>query len=204
MSVTTLVSPPQMAHIAAAKTGAHGLIKSVAAEFASSGITANVIAPGLVDTPILGNFSEQALQEFASGTESLFKISCRFECDAPVVISDVATADHLYRIVQECLTNVHRHSGSRTAHIVVKRERAEVSVSIADEGRGISPDILDQHADSSATLGVGIAGMRERLGHLGGRLVITPRAPGTTVTGLIPSADRPVETDAASATSAGM
>jgi 3-oxoacyl-[acyl-carrier protein] reductase len=58
-----VVSPPQMAHIAAAK--AHGLIKSVAAEFASSGVTANVIAPGLVDTPILGNFTEQVLQEFA-------------------------------------------------------------------------------------------------------------------------------------------
>jgi 3-oxoacyl-[acyl-carrier protein] reductase len=60
-----VVAPPQMAHIAAAKTGAHGLMKSIAAEFASSGVTANVIAPGLVDTPILGNFSEQALQEFA-------------------------------------------------------------------------------------------------------------------------------------------
>jgi 3-oxoacyl-[acyl-carrier protein] reductase len=60
-----VVAPAQMAHIAAAKTGAHGLMKSIAAEFASSGITANVIAPGLVDTPILGNFSEQSLQEFA-------------------------------------------------------------------------------------------------------------------------------------------
>jgi 3-oxoacyl-[acyl-carrier protein] reductase len=60
-----IVAPPQMAHIAAAKTGAHGLIKSIAAEFASSGVTANVIAPGLVDTPILGNFNEQALKDFA-------------------------------------------------------------------------------------------------------------------------------------------
>jgi 3-oxoacyl-[acyl-carrier protein] reductase len=60
-----IVAPPQMAHIAAAKTGAHGLVKSIAAEFASSGVTANVIAPGLVDTPILGNFNEHALQEFA-------------------------------------------------------------------------------------------------------------------------------------------
>jgi len=60
-----VVAPPQMAHVAAAKTGAHGLMKSIAAEFASSGVTANVIAPGLVDTPILGNFSEQELQEFA-------------------------------------------------------------------------------------------------------------------------------------------
>jgi 3-oxoacyl-[acyl-carrier protein] reductase len=57
--------PPQMAHIAAAKTGAHGFARSIAAEFASSGVTVNVIAPGLVDTPILGNFSEEALKEFS-------------------------------------------------------------------------------------------------------------------------------------------
>lgn len=56
--------PPQMAHIAAAKTGAHGFARSIAAEFASAGVTVNVIAPGLVDTPILGNFSEDALKEF--------------------------------------------------------------------------------------------------------------------------------------------
>jgi 3-oxoacyl-[acyl-carrier protein] reductase len=60
-----VVAPPQMAHIAAAKTGAHGLIRSIAAEFASAGVTANVIAPGLVQTPILGNFSELALHDFA-------------------------------------------------------------------------------------------------------------------------------------------
>jgi len=57
--------PPQMAHIAAAKTGAHGFARSIAAEFASTGVTVNVIAPGLVDTPILNNFSEEALKEFS-------------------------------------------------------------------------------------------------------------------------------------------
>jgi len=62
-----IVAPPQMAHIAAAKTGAHGLIKSIAAEFASSGVTANVIAPGLVDTPILGNFIGQPFQAVVRG-----------------------------------------------------------------------------------------------------------------------------------------
>src|SRR5712671_4581499 len=58
-AVSGIAAVPQMAHIAAAKTGAHGLVRSLAAEFASSGVTANVIAPGLVNTPILGNFSEQ-------------------------------------------------------------------------------------------------------------------------------------------------
>jgi len=60
-----ITPPPQMAHIAAAKTGAHGFARSIAAEFASAGVTVNVIAPGLVDTPILGNFTEEALKEFS-------------------------------------------------------------------------------------------------------------------------------------------
>jgi len=66
ITATSGINPPaQMAHIAAAKTGAHGFARSIAAEFASTGVTVNVIAPGLVDTPILGNFTEQTLKEFS-------------------------------------------------------------------------------------------------------------------------------------------
>jgi len=159
----------------------------------------------LLHPPMLEEFGlGPALRWYLGGFGKRSGIQATLELDPELGRMPADVELTVFRIVQECLTNVHRHSGSRTAHIIVKREGAEVSVSIADEGRGISPEILDQHADSSATLGVGIAGMRERLGHLGVRLVITPRAPGTTVTGLIPIPDRPVETDAASATSAGI
>lgn len=63
-ATTGIRALPELAHICAAKHGAHGLAKSLAAEFAPAGVTVNVIAPGLVDTPILGNFSEEALKEF--------------------------------------------------------------------------------------------------------------------------------------------
>src|SRR4051794_23352762 len=158
----------------------------------------------LLHPPMLEEFGlGPALRWYLGGFGKRSGIEATLELDPELGRMPADVELTVFRIVQECLTNVHRHSGSRTARITVRREGAEVSVSIADEGRGISPDILDQHADSSATLGVGIAGMRERLGHLGGRLVITARAPGTTITGLIPIPDRGVETDAANATSAG-
>jgi 3-oxoacyl-[acyl-carrier protein] reductase len=66
-AVTGLTGYAGLAHIGAAKTGAHGLVKSLAIEFASSGVTANAIAPGLVDTSILANFTEERLANFRRG-----------------------------------------------------------------------------------------------------------------------------------------
>jgi 3-oxoacyl-[acyl-carrier protein] reductase len=53
-----------MTHIAAAKTGTHGFVKALAREVASSGVTVNVIAPGLVDTPILVNMTEDEIARY--------------------------------------------------------------------------------------------------------------------------------------------
>lgn len=63
-AISGLTGYPNMTHIAAAKTGAHGFAKALAHEVASSGITVNVIAPGLVDTPILVNMTEAEIAQF--------------------------------------------------------------------------------------------------------------------------------------------
>ena len=100
----------------------------------------------------------------------------------------------LFRIVQEALTNVHRHSGSRTATITLFRDSQMAMLEITDRGCGIPPNVLD----SIPRLGVGIAGMRERVRQLGGTLHITSSGEGTVIQSVLPttSVDRTSQPDA--------
>ncbi len=91
---------------------------------------------------------------------------------------DVETA--LFRIVQECLTNVQRHSGSPTAGIRLVRKPQWVTLEVRDQGRGIPAGILSRR-DAVESLGVGLLGMRERVRQLGGRLRIDSSGKGATV-----------------------
>jgi signal transduction histidine kinase len=83
----------------------------------------------------------------------------------------------IFRVVQESLTNVHRHSGSTSASIRVLRKGAEVSIEITDSGKGMEPE---------PRLGVGIQGMRERVRQLGGTLRIESPGTGTRVLAIVP------------------
>lgn len=95
----------------------------------------------------------------------------------------------LFRIVQEALTNVHRHSGSPTATITVCRADSTLRMVIADQGRGIPSDLLEP--TGPAVVGVGIAGMRERVRQLGGTFSITSSPEGTAIHVSLPLADPP-------------
>lgn len=86
----------------------------------------------------------------------------------------------LYRIVQESLTNIHRHSGSVSARLTLRRSRGTIVLEIEDDGRGLPPATLHQSI-TPGRLGVGIAGMRERLQLLGGRLELESSPAGTRV-----------------------
>jgi PAS domain S-box-containing protein len=86
----------------------------------------------------------------------------------------------LFRVVQECLTNVHRHSGSNRAAIALHRKSRGLLLEISDEGHGISlgNEVLGGRDER---IGVGIAGIRERMRELGGRLEINSDSHGTVV-----------------------
>ena len=85
----------------------------------------------------------------------------------------------LFRIVQEGLTNIHRHSGSSTAEINLLRDAHRVTLQISDHGKGIPTGALERSRDSATAVGVGIAGMRERVRQLGGHLQIESSESGT-------------------------
>jgi PAS domain S-box-containing protein len=92
----------------------------------------------------------------------------------------------LFRVVQEALTNIHRHARSATARIRLSAERECLVLEITDRGRGMSADVLSSVASGSGAPGVGLAGMRERLQQLGGALHIESNDRGTTLRATVP------------------
>ncbi len=90
----------------------------------------------------------------------------------------------IFRLVQESLTNIHRHSGSKTALIRLEREENNVHVEVEDQGKGMSPERLAE-IQSQGT-GVGIRGMQERVRHFRGDLVIESNGSGTKIYATLP------------------
>jgi signal transduction histidine kinase len=94
----------------------------------------------------------------------------------------------LFRILQEALTNVHRHSGSRAARVALTRGTDSVSLEIEDFGKGLQDDGVTNAAGPPATIGVGIAGMRERVRQLGGTIEFRNTGSGTLIRTVLPTA----------------
>jgi PAS domain S-box-containing protein len=90
----------------------------------------------------------------------------------------------IFRVIQESLTNVYRHAGSDSARVEVEKQEEVVIVRVRDYGKGLPTDILAGRM--SGGLGVGIAGMRERLRQFGGELLVFRAEPGALVEARIP------------------
>ena len=93
----------------------------------------------------------------------------------------------IFRIIQECLTNIHRHSGSKVARIRLARNERYISVEVEDKGKGISAQKLVEIQMQGT--GVGIRGMRERVLQFGGELKIQSEGRGARVSMTVPVKD---------------
>jgi PAS domain S-box-containing protein len=123
-----------------------------------------------------------AVHEYAAGFTQRSGIKVTLHSGPALGRLRAETERALFRVVQESLGNVHRHSGSPTATIRIGREGAEVILEVTDQGCG-----LRIRGDGTvAKAGVGLAGMRERVRQLGGRFEIESSARGTTVRAIVP------------------
>ena len=92
----------------------------------------------------------------------------------------------LFRVLQESLTNIHKHAGCSRAAVKLLLTPAAVTLAVRDNGKGIAPAVLKGFQNDGSLLGVGLAGMRERIRKLGGRLEISSDSTGTRVSALLP------------------
>lgn len=122
-----------------------------------------------------------ALEWYARGFSERSKITVDIDIDPGLPRFPIEVETAIFRIVQESLVNIHRHSGSRTAFISLESNADGAALTVRDEGCGISSDILKNMEDCGVNIGVGIGGMRERARQLGGFISIRRAKPGTLV-----------------------
>jgi PAS domain S-box-containing protein len=143
-----------------------------------------LLYPPLLDEVGLKSAIPWYLEGFTkrSGIKTTFQISP----DLRRLSSDAN--ETIFRVLQEALTNVHRHSGSGTADIQLLTKNDYIVLIISDHGKGMPPEILSPARSGISPLGMGLRGMSERMRYLGGRLEISSSGKGATITATIPVA----------------
>jgi signal transduction histidine kinase len=138
-----------------------------------------LLHPPLLDEAGLPSALRDYVEEFSRRSG----VDVALHCESTIarMPSEVETA--FFRITQECLSNVHRHSESKSATVRLYEAEGWIHLDISDKGRGISPDKRNL-MDSGG--GVGLRGMRERVALLGGKFSIESTEGGTTVSATLP------------------
>ena len=159
-----------------------GLVDQLTSEIRT---LSQLLHPPLLDEVGLPAALHWYVESFAK--RSKIKVDLDYPANYERLPRDAETA--LFRIVQECLTNIHRHSGSQTASIRFRQSSDEITCEVRDEGKGMPPE---QTAGPVlvGVVGIGLRGMQERVRQLGGSLKIDSNGHGTTITATLPlSAD---------------
>lgn len=138
----------------------------------------------LLHPPLLeevGLFS--ALEWYVKGFSDRSRIEVMLNGGSHLSRYDADVEIAVYRLVQECLTNIHRHSGSRRAMVQLSENGEGLEIVVEDNGSGLPPEMLD---GSDVHLGVGLLGMKQRISQLGGNVQISSSPAGTVVRAKLP------------------
>lgn len=154
----------------------------------------HLLHPPLLDEAGLASALTWYVDGFAQ--RSKIKVDLEIPADFERLGREAETA--IFRTVQECLTNIHRHSESPAARIRIAASDGQVCVEVEDQGKGIPPAKQLEMA-STGTPGVGIRGMRERFRQLGGSLDIQSNGKGTLIVARLPVAAASTPTTPAAA-----
>jgi two-component system sensor kinase len=130
------------------------------------------LRPLMLDDLGLADAAQWLVDEFARHSGIRLELRAPEDGALEELAKDAATA--VYRAIQESLTNIARHSGAKSAWVLLARENGEVQVEIEDDGRGIAPE------DLAKARSLGLKGMRERISYYGGSLEIGPAPRGGT------------------------
>ena len=140
----------------------------------------------LLHPPLLDEAGlEEAIREYVTGFSKRSGIEVKLEMSRRLgrVARDIEQA--LFRVVQEALTNIQRHSGSQQAKIRIHRN-SDLTLEVSDLGRGVSASAHKGKQKTRFEVGVGILSMQERVKLIGGRLDIVSTDHGTTVRATVP------------------
>jgi PAS domain S-box-containing protein len=155
-----------------------GLVKELSAELRN---ISHLLHPPLLDEAGLPAAIRWYVERFSQ--RSKISVGIHLASNLGRLPREIETT--IFRIIQESLTNVHRHSGSTTAEVHLTRERGRITVKICDNGKGLETRNYRTFS-GSVTPGVGIQGMRERVRQLAGQFEIRSGETGTSVTATLP------------------
>jgi signal transduction histidine kinase len=139
--------------------------------------TSYLLHPPLLDEAGLASAARWYVEGFSQ--RSGIQVNLDFPSGFERLPNDVEMV--LFRVLQESLTNVHRHSGASIVDIEFERNADSVILEVRDNGHGIAPELLDRLRKTTAGSGVGLAGMRERLNELNGQFEVESGSNGTTL-----------------------
>jgi len=179
MNIQTVRSTPLEPAAASAMAENAKLVEQISSEIRTM---SHLLHPPLLDEVGLASALRWYIDEFSS--RSKIAVNLQIGGDFGRLPNDMEIA--IFRMVQECLTNVHRHSASDSGEVRLLRDAERVSIEIKDRGKGIP--LEKQRALSMQQGGVGFRGMRERVQQLGGRLEIRSDEGGTIVKATMPVA----------------